>query len=120
MTTLVAESSSHRACRRAPLPALAQRNRASSSEYWVVGQVDIPPWFRLGCDLRQPCHPGRMAPHFPIGTTYRVVLRRDRTYGVEVSKPKAMPFIVTGFRSEAEANGWIKIQSLRTKEAEPR
>jgi hypothetical protein len=30
-----------------------------------------------------------------------------------------MPFIVTGFRSEAEANGWIKIQSLRTKEAEP-
>jgi hypothetical protein len=61
-----------------------------------------------------------MVPHFPIGTTYRVILRRDRTYGVEVSKPKAMPFIVAGFRSEAEVNGWIKIQSLRTKEAEPR
>ena len=35
------------------------------------------------------------------------------------AKGPHMPFIVTGFRSEAEANGWIKIQSLRTKEAEP-
>ena len=59
---------------------------------------------------------GRMAPHFPAGTTYRVVLRRDRTYGVEVSKPKSTPFIVNGFRTEAEADGWIKFQRLRTKE----
>jgi hypothetical protein len=57
-----------------------------------------------------------MALHFPAGTTYRVVLRRDRTYGVEVSKPKATPFIVNGFRTEVEADGWIKIQRLRTKE----
>jgi hypothetical protein len=60
-----------------------------------------------------------MALHFPAGTTYRVVLRRDRTYGVEVSKPKATPFIVNGFRTEVEADGWIKFQRLRTKEREP-
>ena len=59
---------------------------------------------------------GRMAPHFPAGTTYRVVLRRDRTYGVEVSKPKSTPFLVNGFRTEVEADGWIKFQRLRTKE----
>ena len=68
------------------------------------------------CELRQPCQSGRMAPHFPAGTTYRVVLRRDRTYGVEVSKPKSTPFIVNGFRTEVEADGWIKFQRLRTKE----
>jgi hypothetical protein len=45
-----------------------------------------------------------------------VVLRRDRTYGVEVSKPKSTPFIVNGFRTETEADGWIKFQRLRTKE----
>jgi hypothetical protein len=72
---------------------------------------------RLGCELRQPCQTGRhMALHFPAGTTYRVVLRRDRTYGVELSKAKSTPFIVNGFRTEVEADGWIKFQRLRTKE----
>jgi len=71
---------------------------------------------RRGCELRQPCQTGRMALHFPSDTTYRVVLRRDRTYGVEVSKPKSTPFIVNGFRTEVEADGWIKFQRLRTKE----
>jgi len=45
-----------------------------------------------------------------------VVLRRDRTCGVEVSKPKSTAFIVNGFRTEVEADGWIKFQRLRTKE----
>jgi hypothetical protein len=34
----------------------------------------------------------------------------------EVSKPKSTPFIVNGFRTEVEADGWIKYQRLRTKE----
>jgi hypothetical protein len=32
-------------------------------------------------------------------------------------KPNSTPFVVNGFRTEAEADGWIKFQRLRTKEA---
>ena len=55
--------------------------------------------------------------HFPPGTTYRVVPQKDMTYGAEVTKPKAMPYTITGFGTEAAAQVWIRDQLKKTQRA---
>jgi hypothetical protein len=48
------------------------------------------------------------------GTTYRVVAQKNRTYGVEVRRPGAAPYLVTGFKTEAEAETWIQQRMKET------
>ena len=58
--------------------------------------------------------------HFPSSTTYRVIQHKNLTYGVEVTRPKKMPFTITTFHSEREAQAWIDDQRRKGKEAGPK
>jgi hypothetical protein len=40
------------------------------------------------------------------GAIYRIVQRRDMSFGVEVSIPGTHPTTVTGFATEADAAAW--------------
>jgi hypothetical protein len=40
-------------------------------------------------------------------TEYRAVEQKDGSFAVEVSKPRAIPLMVTSFRSESDARSWI-------------
>jgi hypothetical protein len=51
---------------------------------------------------------------FPAGTTYRVVLK-DHSHCVEITRPGAAPYVVIGFRTDAEAEAWIKQQRKETE-----
>jgi hypothetical protein len=47
---------------------------------------------------------------------YRVVLQKDGTYGVEFGEPGGpAPTLVTGFRTETEAEMWIVKERQMTK-----
>ena len=46
--------------------------------------------------------------HLRSGANYRIVRRMDRTYGVEVKIPGALPTLVTSFASKDAALGWIE------------
>jgi len=59
-------------------------------------------------------------PHHPRETTYRIVEQKGPTYAVEVTKPCMPPTTMCGFRTEAEAKAWIKVEKLKTKRAEKR
>jgi hypothetical protein len=59
-------------------------------------------------------------PHYPRGTIYRVVEQKGPTYAIEVTKPRIPPTKMCGFRTEAEAEAWIKVEKLKTKQAEKR
>ncbi len=37
---------------------------------------------------------------------YRIIPQEDRTYSVEVSEARGVPYTVPGFKSEAEAQIW--------------
>jgi hypothetical protein len=50
----------------------------------------------------------------PAGTTYRVV-RQNRSIGVEITMPGKAPYVVIGFRTEPEAEDWIKQQRKETE-----
>jgi hypothetical protein len=56
---------------------------------------------------------GRMAPHFPAGTTYRGPEKGPHVWsrGIKPSRPLYREWI--SYR--VEADGWIKFQRLRTK-----
>ena len=40
-------------------------------------------------------------------TTYRIVVRKDGSFAVEVVSLGALPQMAAGFATEAEARGWI-------------
>ena len=42
------------------------------------------------------------------GATYRIVRRMDRTYGVELKLPGALPTLVTSFKAREAAIEWIE------------
>ena len=46
--------------------------------------------------------------HLRSGATYRIIRRMDRTYGVEVKIPGALPTLVAAFASKDVALGWIE------------
>lgn len=46
--------------------------------------------------------------HPHIDATYKVLPRKDKTFGVEVSVPDASPTTVTSFATEADAERWIE------------
>ena len=47
---------------------------------------------------------------------YRIVRRMDRTYGVEVEFPGALPALVTSFASKDAALGWIEKRQRQAAE----
>jgi hypothetical protein len=49
--------------------------------------------------------------------TYRVVLQKDMTYGVEVAVAGNFPTMVTSFLTEKKAEAWITEHKRRLKEA---
>jgi hypothetical protein len=51
---------------------------------------------------------------FPAGTTYRVVLK-DHSHSVEITSPGVTPYVLIGFRTDAEAEAWIKQQREKTE-----
>ena len=54
--------------------------------------------------------------HLRSGANYRIVRRMDRTYGVEVKIPGALPTLVVAFASKDGALGWIE---KRKRQASP-
>jgi hypothetical protein len=53
---------------------------------------------------------------YPTGTTYRVVFR-NQSCCVEVTLPGASPspYLLIGFKTDAEAEAWIKEQQEETE-----
>ncbi len=56
--------------------------------------------------------------YHPRGTIYRIVELKGPTYAVQVTKPCIPPTTMCGFRTEAEAEAWVKVEKLKTKQAE--
>jgi hypothetical protein len=56
------------------------------------------------------CHPRSRA-------NYRIVRRMDRTYGVEVTIPGALPTLVTTFAFKDAALGWIEKRQRQVVES---
>ena len=49
-----------------------------------------------------------MDEHHPhSGATYKIILRKDMTFGVEVTIPGMAPTTVSGFATETDAERWI-------------
>jgi NADH:ubiquinone oxidoreductase subunit B-like Fe-S oxidoreductase len=51
--------------------------------------------------------------------TYRVVLQKDSTFGVEVNVPGCFPAMVTSFATEQSAEAWITGYKQRIAENAP-
>ena len=45
--------------------------------------------------------------HPHTGATYRITLQSDGSFGIEVSIPDSLPTMITGFATEAAAEGWV-------------
>jgi hypothetical protein len=67
-----------------------------------------------------PVSTGATEDSYSFGTTYRVIQHKNLTYGVEVTRPGKMPFTVTKFHSDREAQAWIAEQRRKAKEAQPK
>jgi hypothetical protein len=50
---------------------------------------------------------------YPTGTTYRVVFR-NQSCCVEVTLPGAPPYLLIGFKTDADAEAWIEEQHEET------
>ena len=54
--------------------------------------------------------------HPHSGVTYRIVRRMNRTFGIEVKIPGALPTLVTSFASKDAALGWIERRQRQVAE----
>ncbi len=52
-------------------------------------------------------------------TSYRIVLREDETFAVEILRVGALPQTAAGFASEAAARGWIAQDERLRAAADP-
>jgi hypothetical protein len=52
--------------------------------------------------------------------TYRVVPHKDLSYGIEITSSQTLPGTVPGFRTEAEAVGWIVEQKAKDNPGGPK